>query len=281
MKKGKIILAALLAAAVSCGLSACGIHAFGFMQDDVKEDTISLESVSEMQIDMTSADIKILRGEENALHYVMSESLVPEISQNSGKLTVIQPKHTGIKFGSSTKNRVEITLDQKTIDTLDISLTSGDIEIDGFSIDGSISTTSGDICVKNAEEGGVLELEATSGDITLKDSSFRRITKDQSSGETEMDHVTADSISFEATSGDLTVRSSKIGDAEIECTSGDIQLELIGSEEDYSYECACTSGSVEIGETKAGKKLQKKNGGPHSFKAETTSGDITVTFISE
>ena len=281
MKKGKIILAALLAAAVSCGLSACGIHAFGFMHEDVKEDTVSLESVSEMQIDMTSADITILRGEENALHYVMSESLVPEISQNSGKLTVIQPKHTGIKFGSSTKNRVEITLDQKTIDTLNISLTSGDIEIDGFSIDGSISTTSGDICVKNAEEGGTLELEATSGDITLKDSTFRRITKDQSSGETEMDHVTADSVQLEATSGDLTVRRSKIGNAELECTSGDIRLELIGSEEDYNYDCSCTSGSVEIGGTKAGKKYQRDNHAPYSFHADATSGEIAVTFLSE
>ena len=281
MKKMKRIQTVILAAAAACGLSSCGIRAFGFSQENLKEDTVSLSSVSEMEIDMTCADLTVRLGDENKLYYAMNERLVPEISQTGGRLSVKSPKKTGMNFSINEKNRMEITLDQKTLSALNISLTSGDIDIDGFDLAGSITTTSGDISVCNAENGGNLALETTSGDIRISGSRFARISKEQTSGDLEMNRVTADRISFASTSGDTSVRSSRIGEIGIDCTSGDIELELLGSENDYNYDCACFSGSVRIAGENTGRKYQKDNSTSDTLKADTTSGNISVTFFAE
>ena len=284
MKKKGIILLASIGALISLGFVSCGLSTFWIHSDEVKEETVALASVSDLNIDLTSADLTVRLGEENSLHYVLPERMVPEITQNGGLLSVRQPDHINIGFNlslSQNMNHIEITLDEKTLDKLEISLTSGDISVDGFDFAGSISSTSGDITVCNTENGGNLSLAATSGDVTMTNCCFEKITHDQTSGETVMNQVTAESLTMESTSGDTKLSGLSVGNAVIDCTSGEIDLELFGSEQDYNYDCSCICGSVNVAGTKSERKYEKDNGAQKTMHLDTTSGDITVRFISE
>ena len=280
LKKTKVICALILAGIISCGVQACGIRSL-FQKKNVVEDTIRLDAVSVLNADLTSADITIRQGSENSLYYKMDEDHVPEITQENGTLTVKKKSTFSISWFSFTENKLEITLDSKTLESLDISLTSGDIDVDGLDFGGTIQTTSGDISVSNAKNGGTLTLEATSGEISVRDSKFQSIHKEQCSGDTQMERVEAAKLYLQSTSGETTISKAKIGNAEISCTSGDTELELIGSESDYNYSCSCTSGTIRIADTKAKKNYEQDNHADHTFTADMTSGDLTVRFSGQ
>ena len=92
----------------------------------------------------------------------------------------------------------------------------------------SLSSVSGSISVRNAELTGVLTLHTTSGDIDLDDISAAGIETDTTSGDLELDEVDTQSLTFTSTSGDISgIRSGSEGTRtfKIETVSGDIDLD--------------------------------------------------------
>lgn len=277
MKKTKMILAVILAGLISSGVQACGISKL-LHKGNLVEDTIHLDAVSVLNADLSCADITIRRGSENKLYYKMNEELVPEIMQENGTLTVKKSSHINRPMLFDREHKLEITLDSKTLDSLDISLTSGDICVDGFNFGGRIHTTSGDISVYHTQNGSELTLESTSGEIELRGCKFQSIYKKQVSGDTRMEQVETGQLYLQSTSGEHKITQAVVGDMEIKCTSGDTELELIGSEDDYNYALSCTSGDIRVADTKSGKKYERNHNADYTITAKTTSGDFRLRF---
>ncbi len=277
MKKAVIgIIIGSIAAAAAAG---AGLFVYG--REEIKQDTVEIREFSELTVDATSADIILKQGSENKISYRLPESLVPNISEDGGKLNITSKPGKNrlfhINFGSG-RTYIEITVTADTLEKAKIDVTSGDIEANGISITGSISATSGDISLNGSDLGQDLSVHTTSGDLSFSDCVFGNLDCDQTSGDIKLKNVQCAQFSSETTSGDI---SGEL-DAEavsLNATSGDIGLLLAGTENDYSIDCSCTVGDITLsGEDQGSRCRLSPDDAERTFSAETTSGDITLSF---
>ena len=60
--------------------------------------------------------------------------------------------------------------------------------------------------------------------------------------------------------------------------SGDIVLNIIGGEDDYSYDIDTSSGDIKIGNRKLDGDYMTDDDKSKPIKAETSSGSVTISF---
>lgn len=268
----KYITTAVLTAAVAIGTTACA-----FTQEDVKEDTVPLESVSGLDVDLMSTDITIKLGSENKVYYKVYESLAPTVAQNGEKLSIRSGKGRNTRMSSDKKdNYIEVTLDKKELGDIDIEASSGDITVDGFDISGKIKTSSGDIEISNIANGKDIAIEASSGKVELEHCNFKTVNKKTSSGDCKFNDVKADRFVLEAESGDTDISGSEISDIESESSSGNVDIDLNGKREDCNFDISVESGGIKINGGRYEDGFTENNNADNTIKIKTTSGDIEI-----
>ena len=255
MKISRMIAgAAVLAAAAVCGFS-CGMR-----QEPTVHDTVEIGAVSSLSVDVTSADIIIRQGSSDQVSYDLPESLKPEITQDGSKLTIVSKSSKKLNWVTySDHNRIEITLSAKTLESVGIKATSGNIQISDTDVSGSINVTSGDITISGSKSGGDLKIKSASGDLKIDDCIFGKLTTDQ-------------------TSGDMRLTGTGSSRIETACISGDVSMELSGSETDFDFDISATSGKIIVGGAEIDNSYKKDNGSGRAVDISTTSGDILVSF---
>ena len=264
---------------VSAGIASL----FIFGRDKTVEQTVELNSVSALTVNATSADIKVKKGKTNQIHYKLTEKLVPEISEDNGRLTVTSKPENFLFFNwnwfsSGTTNTIEITLTENTLEQLSIDVSSADITICDISVSGSIESSSGDVALSDMKECGDLSIESTSGDLDIRECTFGKLTLDHTSGDIVLRKVQADSISGESTSGDVSASDLETGEFKFSCTSGDVELELAGQESDYGLDLSCTVGDITVAGHNNGSRCRIDNNSDKKIIIDTTSGDIDIEF---
>ena len=112
----------------------------------------------------------------------------------------------------------------------------------------SLSSVSGNISVRNAEFAGTLTLHSTSGDIDLDDVSAAGIETDTTSGDLHLDEVDTQSLTFTSTSGDISGELLHIAEfaANVSTVSGDISGVRSGSEGARTLKIETISGDIEL-----------------------------------
>ena len=129
------------------------------------------------------------------------------------------------------------------------STTSGYVSLsDAKTENTSLSSVSGNIFVRNAELTGTLTLHSTSGEIDLEDVSAGSIEAGTTSGDLELNEVDTQSLAFTS-------------------TSGGISGELLHAEE-FGGSIHTVSGSVS--------GVRPKEDGARTLKIETVSGDVDI-----
>ena len=129
------------------------------------------------------------------------------------------------------------------------STTSGYVSLsDAKTENMSLSSVSGNIFVRNAELTGTLTLHSTSGEIDLEDVSAGSIEAGTTSGDLELNEVDTQSLAFTS-------------------TSGGISGELLHAEE-FGGSIHTVSGSVS--------GVRPKEDGARTLKIETVSGDVDI-----
>lgn len=129
----------------------------------------------------------------------------------------------------------------------DITVTSGDIVVDGATGPVHVKTTSGDITVRDATAG--VTLAATSGDLRAID-------------------VGGNPVSAKTTSGEVTVHTTTVGSVTAQATSGDV--EVLVPDGAYRVNLSLKSGDPQV----AG--VREDPASPHVIDVRTSSGDVTV-----
>lgn len=112
----------------------------------------------------------------------------------------------------------------------------------------SLSSVSGSVSVRNAELTGVLTLHTTSGDIDLDDISAAGIETDTTSGDLELDEVDTQSLTFTSTSGDISgelLHADEFGGT-VTTVSGDISGIRSGSEGTRTFKIETVSGDIDL-----------------------------------
>lgn len=160
------------------------------------------------------------------------------------------------------------------LSSLSLRLVSGDIELDDVEVAGKLSavTASGDVEIASVRASEI-SLNTTSGDVEASGLRCGGLTARSASGDVEIDGGAEilNKLSVVTVSGDIDAAPALPCPAiDCESVSGDVHLELPGSEGLYTVITRTNSGDVSIG----GNALS----GPNSVRVKTLSGDIDVSF---
>lgn len=287
LKKASAILAAgALAAASSICLCGCISWSYGSggiitSADGIISDTIEVEDFDTLDVQMSSYDVMLKRGDKFSVEYKAVKGKEPQIEQKDGKLTVIQPSGLSFNFSfgsgfdhSDTGYTITVPDDRSV--ALTASSASGDIMTDHVNVTGKVETASGDVLITDTT-GGQLEIETVSGDIGTDKISNEKNTFSTTSGEIALLRMDSDVISCDTTSGDINIDNSETGNIACSSVSGEVVVNLNGNPDDYSYDIETVSGDVTVNGVERDKRYTGDSAGDGKIVIDTTSGDIDVS----
>ncbi len=272
-----------------------GSSIFAFDIDDaklVKEESIDLEEIKNIEMNFVSEDIKIYVTDEDKLlvkqysnkskkdKNLFTYKIENNIIKLKGKENIfcigfcfnysyfevyIPRTYVNDLYIHSTSGDIDV-LDSLKVNNLDFNTTSGDIKIEGSlnSNELNLKTVSGDI-EANSIETGIGKLNTTSGDIDIEYLTGEYNIK-TISGEIEVNNFDGN-FNISSTSGDVLINNfGIITDSSIKTISGDVDVIL-----QNNYECRVETNTVSGSE-----RIRNSNNSGKLLKIKTTSGDIKV-----
>lgn len=282
--KFRNIAAMLMTAVMAFGAASCGGIDDISDQIDVSpetskvvENTVAIGETNSLDIHLNVSKLSVRLGDKNEVHYRVCEEIVPKISEKDGVLSIKVPENMRINFtGSDSDNYIEVTLTKKKLEDIKVKVSSGSAYFDGLDLEGQIKSSSGSISVKNASNGGDIELIASSGAVLVSDSKFLTIREETSSGSGYAENVTTERLEIITSSGSICAKPSKLCMTELKCSSGSISLDLPCKENDCNFDLRSSSGDIEFNGKSHEKSLRIDNNKNVTAICKVSSGDIEV-----
>ncbi len=240
----------------------------------------ALDDFEELRIDVSTADVTVIRGDKFSISYKTREGEEPEISQDGVTLTVKQPAMGFVMFDfgfSERLNEYTITVPESaTPIDVDIKSSSGDLSIDRVNVTGRIISSTGDVDL-NDTEGEMLEIETSAGDINVDKVKTGVCSFGSSTGDINMLRLFTEDMSCNTSTGDIDINNSEVGKIYIDSSTGEATLNLNGKPDAYSYDISSNTGDITINGNEAEKKYINDNGGKMKMQIHTSTGDIYVS----
>lgn len=265
----------------------------GGKQIKLLQQTVKADDISDIRIDMSSAEVIINPSEtdEILVTYRGPESLKNKldltVSVKGGELTIEQSTTRQFFFmnwWSLTSRVLEISLPESYSGDLVIANSSGDLTVSGeYKLaEFTSSLTSGD-CRLEKIACSDFKIVSTSGNVTLGSIEADELDISLTSGRIEAGILSGDgsveSVSggvsideldgkyrLSTTSGDIDV-SAFSGSGSVSCSSGDIDIGVIESQGDLTIKAISGSVDVSLGKDTA-----------YLIKANCTSGNVSANF---
>lgn len=160
-------------------------------------------------------------------------------------------------------------------ETFDSSVGSGDFELkDLTAINIDASVGSGDV-VFGYVEADKMSMVVGSGDFTFKSLEARDCELEVGSGDIEGKNMHVLNMLAQTGSGDIYLKGALTGVSEFTCGSGDIDLNLEGDIDEYSFEI--DGSDIEINGENYGKKYKSDTVMDKHLHLQENCGDIDVT----
>ena len=252
-------------------------NGFTFFEKPVIIYDNTFEKIASINVDVTSYDVELKESNNDTIKVEISGSKKNQdkfhVEEENGNLT-INENGSSVCIGFCLDGTITIYLPNQDITyhhksssgniysdidlrSVVINTTSGDITLKNIN-DGTVSSTSGNINIKNANK---LNVSATSGDISLDEP--KNLVANTQSGNIEVRSITS-KMDITTTSGDINISSLSIKeDSKVEARSGNIDIKL---DKDVFIDATTRSGNIDIDNTNTNPTLIIK----------TTSGDITA-----
>ena len=252
-------------------------NGFTFFEKPVIIYDNTFEKIASINVDVTSYDVELKESNNDTIKVEISGSKKNQdkfhIEEENGNLT-INENGSSVCIGFCLDGTITIYLPNQDIayhhksssgniysdidlGSVVINTTSGDITLKNIN-DGTVSSTSGNINIRNANK---LNVSATSGDISLDEP--KNIIANTQSGNIKVRSITS-KMDITTTSGDINISSLSIKeDSKAEAKSGNIDIKL---DKDVFIDATTRSGNIDIDNTNTNPTLIIK----------TTSGDITA-----
>ena len=252
-------------------------NGFTFFEKPVIIYDNTFEKIASINVDVTSYDVELKESNNDTIKVEISGSKKNQdkfhVEEENGNLT-INENGSSVCIGFCLDGTITIYLPNQDITyhhksssgniysdidlrSVVINTTSGDITLKNIN-DGTVSSTSGNINIRNANK---LNVSATSGDISLDEP--KNLVANTQSGNIKVRSITS-KMDITTTSGDINISSLSIKeDSKAEAKSGNIDIKL---DKDVFIDATTRSGNIDIDNTNTNPTLTIK----------TTSGDITA-----
>ena len=285
MKKNKLGIKIGLGVLIIVILALIGViiwgiksgNGFTFFEKPVIIYDNTFEKIASINVDVTSYDVELKESNNDTIKVEISGSKKNQdkfhVEEENGNLT-INENGSSVCIGFCLDGTITIYLPNQDIAyhhksssgniysdidlrSVVINTTSGDITLKNIN-DGTVSSTSGNINIRNANK---LNVSATSGDISLDEP--KNLVANTQSGNIKVRSMTS-KMDITTTSGDINISSLSIKeDSKAEAKSGNIDIKL---DKDVFIDATTRSGNIDIDNTNTNPTLIIK----------TTSGDITA-----
>ena len=228
------------------------------------------EGFTEVRINATSATIAVLPSGPGSPPGVRFTNLDAGVERLGNQLVIDTRDHERrrgfriLDFGLlSLPREITVYLPAGPADSVRIASTSGSVRMDGVS-------------------AGVLEVRSTSGSVSGRNLSFTSGTLGSTSGSINISDVDWNDINVQTTSGGIRITGAEIrqGSTRLQVTSGNINLEVNGRRDDFTYSFTSVSGSVRVNGERLRGRTGTGGGGGHPITMNVTSGNIRLDFDS-
>lgn len=224
IKTFAFILAAIVIISMLGGIYALCITVFDLFQSNQIENQIQYDSLmSSLDIDLKTANLEIKLGDKLL---VSTTNKYVTTYQNNNNIVIKEKKHSLL---SKDNNKVIITVpDNFLLDIVEIDISSGSIKIDKL-------------------ETKRLNLDLGSGTTKINNILVTDKTKiDCGSGKFLLNNGNLSNLNLDTGLGDTILNAKIIGNSNIETDIGKLELNLIGSINDYELTIDKGVGSIKL-----------------------------------
>ena len=213
-------------------LILCGIGRAIYFKSTAEVKTYMIDQpYNNIHIEVDTADIHVYLSDnnENKIVYIENKKINIETKVIDGVLTVNQldnRKFYDMLF-DFTRFEINLYLSQTSIDQLNITMTTGDIEIDkGFILNNvNITGSTGDIELKS-NISNTLNIQNSTGDIEIENVVVDgELIIESRTGSIELDKVNCNTLKIVSNTGNTTLEDVIVeGDFNMEGSTGDLEL---------------------------------------------------------
>ena len=203
------------------------------------------------------------------------------VNETDGNLILIEKIDSWrVGMWDFTSPKVLVTLPASRVYALAIDTDNGDVKLTGAgqTTNVGINTDNGDIKITGIACENAITLNTDNGEMFLENITAKTLTVETDNDDIRMyGNILAEHIKMETDNGDITAENGAIDGKNLifESDNGDIKLRLAGKQADYAILVETENGKCNVSPT--------LNASPNSrnFKADSSNGDILLTFVAE
>ena len=132
---------------------------------------------------------------------------------------------------------------------------------------------------------GDISLEAGAGQIVIENIQSNVLDLEIGAGEIRLENMVVwGELSAEIGMGNFEANGSVMVNASIQCSMGNVYLELAGGEQEYNYDIECAMGNIDLGNRSysgLAKETNIDNGAGVTIELQCAMGNITVSFADD
>lgn len=170
------------------------------------------------------------------------------------------------EYNDINENRIEIWVPQGIIfDKLEAETGAGMMEISNIKVN-------------------KLDAELGAAVLYLNDTDIEKLSVEVGAGQMEASNIRTKDAEISVGVGECIYGGTIAGKLDAECSMGNMEFYLTGSETDHNYEIECGAGNIEIGSFSVSALASEKtinNNAASKFDIECSMGNITITFDNQ
>jgi DUF4097 and DUF4098 domain-containing protein YvlB len=253
-------------------------------------ETFSLDGTDSLKIETIDTDISLEiadRATQGSVSFGTSSGRTLDIDRDGSAVTVtVKPDSSRwALFSGGRSSRLVVTVPAGYLDELEVSTTSGDIDLmQDLAMDRiAVSSTSGDIDGQNLHATESLSVSSVSGDIRcFSVDSDGKTSATTTSGDIDINEIGGQTVQLRTTSADIftSVHVANDGKATVSSASGDVTLQF-GTPGNLTIEAKTVSGNIGVnGEYREeGTTFSETLGNGNALVAVSSiSGDIELRY---
>lgn len=298
MKKSKkvaiIIAVCLICVGLIISLGVVIATGFNFMMLDssvyVTNTHEITESISNIQVNTNTTDIKLLSHQEEDIKVVCfeREDKPHNITVENGTLKISNSKTPWYKNISFSFRSAEVTvyLPQTLLSNISIDTDTGYIEADGiYASSMNFETDTGYISLNGINESDTLSAHSDTGSVSISDATCDEITAETDTGSVTISAVYCSNLEAESDTGRVTIANT-ISENKInaETDTGDVIFDHSDAKSIYAKS---STGDIEgtvltqktfTARSSTGRVNVPNTSGSETFEAKTSTGDINISY---
>lgn len=194
------------------------------------------EPIKNIELDISSAEIKIIAADEFYIDYHLSRDPVINNSHNTLSIKSETKPFIGIILSDIAEQCIEIGIPEAyELNNIKLNCDLGNIFVSDLTAGYiSISANSGDVALSGIESKSALKAKLDLGNLNGESISAKKADFKLGAGNSEISKLDSENLSADLDLGNLTLEGSLKGSNKISCNSGDCKLVLDKPISEYS-----------------------------------------------